>query len=70
MGQLDGTKQSKITHTSRAEYQQDDVTIGGLWNNCYLFDGRIDDVRIYNRALSAKEIGELAGLGEPPKQKN
>ena len=24
------------------------------------FDGRMDDVRIYNRALSATEIGQLA----------
>jgi hypothetical protein len=32
---------------------------------CYHFDGKIDDVRIYGRALSAQEIEELF-LGEEP----
>jgi hypothetical protein len=27
------------------------------------FDGRMDDVRIYDRALSAAEIGQLASRG-------
>jgi len=29
----------------------------------YVFDGRVDDLRIYNRALSADEIGALVGPG-------
>lgn len=30
-------------------------------NNRYYFNGGIDDVRLYSRALSAEEIGDLAG---------
>ena len=30
------------------------------------FDGKIDDVRIYNRALSATEVSELHTLEMPP----
>jgi hypothetical protein len=32
----------------------------GVWSN-YYFDGLIDDVRIYNRALSQAEVASLAG---------
>jgi hypothetical protein len=32
----------------------------GVWSNNY-FDGLIDDVRIYNRALSQAEVADLAG---------
>lgn len=43
------------------------MTIGGYWgsNNqvSSLFKGSIDDLRIYNRALSAGEIGGLAASG-------
>ncbi len=31
--------------------------------NSYLFDGKIDDVRVYNRALSAQEVKLLYNLG-------
>jgi hypothetical protein len=44
-----------------------DLTIGAVWRHTsgisqlgYYFPGAIDEVRIYNRALSADEIGELA----------
>ena len=38
-------------------------TIGTYYNNSNYFNGSIDDVRIYNRALSAGEIQKLYGLG-------
>jgi hypothetical protein len=43
-----------------------DVTIGANmedtgWKPYRLFDGQIDEVRIYNRALSADEILDLMG---------
>lgn len=46
-------------------------SLGASWNNYFgrsqysadpYLDGRLDDFRIYNRALSASEIGELYGL--------
>ena len=35
--------------------------------NLYYFHGLIDDIRIYNRVLSANEIGELVRTGSSPK---
>ncbi|MCK4275538.1 MAG: LamG domain-containing protein, partial [Phycisphaerae bacterium] len=56
-GRLDVTKVcTKVRRLDPAEYKYDDVRIGGLWNNGYLFTGAIDDVGIWNRALSAEEI--------------
>ena len=37
------------------------VTIGAVPYKNYYYDGKIDDIRIYNRALSEKEIQELYG---------
>ena len=39
-------------------------TIVGFWNNKY-FPGFIDEVRVYNRALSAEEIKNLYFAGKP-----
>jgi len=42
-----------------------DITIG-CYENCteeYAFNGQIDDLRIYNRALNEAEIQELYGMG-------
>jgi hypothetical protein len=39
-----------------------DVEIGRYWNSNYL-NGSIDDVKIYNRALSAQEISEQYEIG-------
>lgn len=42
------------------------TTVGGFaGGQGYYFTGRIDDVRIYNRALSDAEISELFTLGQP-----
>ncbi len=37
--------------------------LGGYWGNIIYFPGSIDDVRIYNRALSASEVRQLYNLG-------
>ena len=59
-GNVEAEKQSaKITHTNRREYGKDDIYIGALWNNRYNFRGVIDEVCIYNRALSEKEVHSL-----------
>jgi len=56
-GRLEAEKTSKtVTRTNRTEYARDDVTIGGLWNDCYNFDGAIDEVGIWSRALSPDEV--------------
>jgi uncharacterized protein (TIGR02145 family) len=36
-----------------------DFTVGNNWNSSRAFDGQIDEVRIYNRILSKKEIRDL-----------
>ncbi len=42
------------------------VFIGGLLSPHHEFEGRIDDVRIYNRALSSSEISDLFYQGAGP----
>jgi hypothetical protein len=39
------------------------LNIGRNTNNATFFDGKIDDVRIYNRALSATEVMQLYNMG-------
>ncbi|HWB63517.1 MAG TPA: LamG domain-containing protein [Chitinophagales bacterium] len=38
------------------------IANGGAWGKNYFFDGKIDNVRMYNRALPAAAISYLAGL--------
>jgi hypothetical protein len=42
-----------------------DQTIGASYTPFYFFNGGIDDVRVYHRALSFSEIGELHTVPEP-----
>ncbi|MCA9354589.1 MAG: LamG domain-containing protein [Candidatus Kaiserbacteria bacterium] len=41
-----------------------EVSIGSLYNGFGALDGDLDDIRIYNRALSAKEVEMLYQLGQ------
>lgn len=50
---IDGNLDSSVTATGTTGPNESDLLIGGSWH------GLIDDVRIYNRALSADEIIEL-----------
>lgn len=61
-GRLDASKDARLKHTDRREYEQDSVVIGGYWRNGYYnFHGAIDEVCIWDRALSAVEITDLIG---------
>ncbi|KPK50812.1 MAG: hypothetical protein AMK72_01300 [Planctomycetes bacterium SM23_25] len=60
-GKLDASKTSaRIKHAMREEYTHDDVIIGGQWHDRHIFDGAMDDVAIWSRALSAREIAQVA----------
>jgi hypothetical protein len=52
-------------------YSNGNGTIGARQNDRagaeYFFDGRIDDVRVYNRVLSAEEVGQLYVEGVGPR---
>ncbi len=54
---------STFSKTGTLSYNPDnDLVIGAFYANSnpsYLFDGLIDDVRIYNRAINASEIQEI-----------
>ncbi len=64
-GKMEAEKRStKVTQTSLDEYCNDDIFIGALWNDRYNFRGTIDEVRIYNRALSQQEIALLMMIRE------
>ncbi|MDO8592254.1 MAG: DUF2341 domain-containing protein [bacterium] len=40
-----------------------DLRIGGLYGTSYNFDGQIDDVRVYNYALTAAQVRDVYGQG-------
>jgi fibronectin type 3 domain-containing protein len=44
---------------------QEQDTVGGGFDTSQSFVGTMDEVRLYERVLSASEITDLAGLGEP-----
>ena len=60
-GSLVYTDTSIIKYTSLHEYGTDDIHIGRYWsgNSNYSFKGGLDEIRIYNRPLSAGEIYNL-----------
>jgi len=65
-GELVAEKMSAVVlHAELDEYSFDDVMIGNARANAYNehgFIGGIDDVRIYNRALSETEIVQLSRI--------
>ena len=59
---LDGVKQGSVAATGSIDTYGTDFAIGrdiSMSNNGEAFDGYIDDVRIYNRGLSASEVRQL-----------
>jgi len=60
-GSLIYTDTTLIKYTSLTEYNTDDIHIGRLWNGYpgYNFNGGLDEIRIYNRALSTNEVNDI-----------
>jgi len=63
---VDGVLDVKVADTAGIALNTFDVTIGANmedtgWKPYRLFDGQIDEVRIYDRALSVDEVRYLAG---------
>jgi len=60
-GNLIKTDTSDVKYTSLSEYNTDDIYMGRLWNGHpgYNFKGGLDEIRIYNRPLSASEINDI-----------
>jgi len=58
---INGTLLDSVTTTSAPFYGTGTLkaVIGSRYNNTLLFDGKIDDIRIYNRALKQNEISAL-----------
>lgn len=52
---------TRVTQTDPREYTADDVRIGSKWDGKYSFTGAMDEVGIWNRALSDVEIAAIAG---------
>lgn len=61
-GELVAYKETDIEHTSRKEYDRDDLMIGGLISggSNYAWQGALDEARLYGRALDEIEVGCLA----------
>jgi len=61
---LNGVDDSGTSFSGDTLNEFDDITFGGSNSSWYLdHDGKMDDVRIYDRALSAKEVEMLYQLG-------
>ncbi len=59
-GRLDAEAASeKVTRTTRAEYNRDKLAIGAQAVHMHDFCGAIDDVALWDRALTAEEISRL-----------
>ncbi len=66
---LDGVEIASRAHAVGGVLDTDPsvpVTLASNAGTARFFDGILDDVRVYNRALSATEIGDLYDAGAPP----
>ncbi len=59
---IDGVSQGKAAGSGSLQTPPEPITIGGGFQGRDPFRGRIDEVRLYNHALSAEEIRSLASL--------
>ncbi|MCB9988799.1 MAG: hypothetical protein H6868_05605 [Rhodospirillales bacterium] len=65
---MDGLLDNTVTDTTTGSMANTNhFTLGQRANGVYPYKGQIDDVRIYNRALSSSEIGQLYCQGVPGK---
>lgn len=62
---INGVEVNRKVQDRNAQIVSKEVEIGRAFSsNSYVWDGGIDDVRIYNRALSVDEIKSLYGMGK------
>ncbi len=62
---IDGQLDKFISATGNITVNANNLAIGSEWNGLNrFFNGSIDDVRIYNRALSAEEVKQLYLIGK------
>jgi hypothetical protein len=62
---LDGTSMPLRERTDMNNRSGSNLTIGGHRKDDRTFDGSIDDIRIYNRALSGEEVKSLYDFEKP-----
>ena len=62
---IDGVEKNSTARTGAIDSETGKAYIGTIFPTNALFDGQIDEVRIYNRALSASEIRFLYNRGGP-----
>ncbi len=60
---IDGTLESSTAMAGPASEYSNDVHIGASEGATNLFPGTLDDIRIYNRALTASEVTQLYNQG-------
>jgi hypothetical protein len=60
---INGKLDNSVEHTGTIDTNDSDLILGGYYSTGNLIDGTLDDVRIYNRALSATEIKQLYNAG-------
>jgi hypothetical protein len=60
---LDGAQNGDADQDSGTPGLFGDISIGNNGNDTDFFNGLIDEVRIYNRALSAGEVNRLYQMG-------
>lgn len=64
-GKIVAQKDSVIKHVETTHYMHDDLVIGNVWSDWahdYAWHGGLDDVRLYNRPLSADEVACIAKM--------
>jgi hypothetical protein len=66
---INGTLNNQNTSTTALSTSLSPVVIGGFDTSGTTWQGMFDDVRIYNRALTAAEIKALYEANEPPRKK-
>jgi hypothetical protein len=60
---IDGALDNSRSYVGGIPTSDDDLIIGGYYSTDFLSNSKIDDVRIYNRALSAAEVKQLYNAG-------
>lgn len=63
---LNGDLVEKITHTNPANANTNTTFRIGQWNDSYKYNGTVDEVRVYNRPLSASEVTSLYNYAPGP----